>query len=273
MSPKRVTTIASAAVGAAVGVAASAAAVLAAQANQTKNRIGPRTTVPPYHDGRYGNQHGTSIRIAVLGDSAAAGLGAASPADTMGAIIATEVNAATNRPVLLINHAVVGAQTKDLDAQINRALTAPPHVAVIMVGANDITHLVPRKLSQRRLGKAVKRLKDEGIAVVMATCPDLGAIKPFPDPLRTVMRRASAALADDQVAISTKMGATAVPLGAILGPQFDAWPEVFFAEDQFHPSSEGYRAAAELLLPAVLFELQLAKPQLALPATATDEGP
>lgn len=272
MTPKKTTTIASAAIGAAVGVAASVAAVLAAQANQTKNRIGPRTTVPPYHDGRYGTQHGTSIRIAVLGDSAAAGLGAASPEDTMGAIIATGVNAATDRPVLLINHAVVGAQTKDLDAQINRALTAPPHVAVIMIGANDITHLVPRALSQRRLGKAIARLRDHGISVVIATCPDLGAIQPFPEPLRSVMRRASAALAEAQVATSTREGATAVPLGAILGPQFDAWPEVFFAEDQFHPSSQGYRAAAELLLPAVLNELRLIKPRLALPTTTPDEA-
>jgi len=264
---KNYKTIASAAAGAAIGAAAAAAALLGVQASQTKNRIGPRTTVPPYHDGRYGTGHGTSIRIAVLGDSAAAGLGAVDANDTMGAIIANGVNKATNRPVVLINHAVVGAQTKDLDAQINRALTAPPHVAVIMVGANDLTHLVPQPISERRLFHAIKRLKDHDVAVVMATCPDLGAIKPFPNPLRQVMRKSSKSLADRQVAASTKAGATAVPLGAILGPQFDAWPDVFFAEDQFHPSSEGYRAAAELLLPAVLFELGLIQERKSLPAT------
>lgn len=264
-------TIATASISAAVGAAASAAAVLAAQAVQTRNRIGPRTTVPPYHDGRYGAGAGTSLRIAILGDSAAAGLGAERPEDTMGAIIANAVHAASGRPVVLTNHAVVGAQTKDLDTQINRALSAPPHLAVIMVGANDLTHLVPSQVSGRRLAKAIRRLKDNGIAVVMATCPDLGAIHPFPNPLRSVMRSASRNLAQRQIQVSRENGATPVALGAILGPQFDAWPEVFFAEDQFHPSSNGYRAAAELLIPAVLHELHITPQRLALPATDSPE--
>ena len=62
----------------------------------------------------------------------------------MGAILATALSEVSGRTVTLSNHAVIGAQTVDLDPQIDRALWTRPHVAVIMIGANDVTHLVPR---------------------------------------------------------------------------------------------------------------------------------
>lgn len=180
-----------------LGFSAAAVGVLAAQAVAARRTIGPRRTVPPYHDGRYlprdGARGGTSIRIAVLGDSGAAGLGVDHAAETMGAVIAHGVADALRRPVVLTNHAVVGAQTKDLDAQIDRALTAYPQVAVIMVGANDVTHLVPVALSARRLEAAVARLRAAGAQVVMGTCPDLGTVRPISPPLRQLMRRYSRA--------------------------------------------------------------------------------
>lgn len=235
-----------------VAATAAATAVLAGQALQTKRRIGPRTTVPPYADGRYGSGEGTSIRLAVLGDSGAAGLGAEDPEQTMGVILARGLAELSGRSVVLSNHAVVGAQTKDLGPQIERALWTRPHVAVIMVGANDITHLVPRMVSARRLERAVRALRTEGVQVVMATCPDLGSVQPIPEPLKTMARRRSRALADAQREASLAAGGRPVALGARLGPEFAARPEVMFAADRFHPSPAGYSAAAQALLPEVL---------------------
>ena len=40
----------------------------------------------------------------------------------MGAILATALAEVSGRTVTLSNHAVIGAQTKDLDSQIDRAL-------------------------------------------------------------------------------------------------------------------------------------------------------
>ena len=230
----------------------AAAGVLTAEALEARRRIGRRTSAAPYADGRYGHGPGTSIRLAVLGDSGAAGLGADSPADTMGAILATALAEVSGRTVTLSNHAVIGAQTKDLDAQIDRALWTRPHVAVIMVGANDITHLVPRTLSARRLRAAIRRLRDSGSEVVMATCPDLGTVKPVPQPLRAIMRRRSRLLASAQADAAITEGGRAVLLGSRLGPEFDERPEVMFASDRFHPSTEGYSAAAQALLPDVI---------------------
>lgn len=240
-----------------VATAAGASAVaamglLTAQALQARKRIGPRTSSAPYADGRYGSGPGTSIRLAVLGDSAAAGLGAHRPADTMGAILATALSELSGRTVTLSNHAVIGAQTIDLDAQVDRALWTRPHVAVIMIGANDVTHLVPRSVSARRLRRVIARLRAAGTDVVMATCPDLGTVKPVPQPLRSVMRQASRRLAVAQANATRAEGGRPVLLGSRLGPEFDARPEVMFAEDRFHPSTEGYAAAAAVLLPEVI---------------------
>lgn len=254
---------------AAAAVTASAAAalgLLAAQALEARRRIGRRTTTAPYADGRYGKGPGTSIRLAILGDSGAAGLGADSPQDTMGAILADALAEVSGRTVTLSNHAVIGAQTKDLDAQVDRALWTRPHVAVIMIGANDVTHLVPRHLSQRRLRAVVRRLRASGTDVVMATCPDLGTIKPVPQPLRSIMRRRSRLLAQAQADATLAEGGRPVPIGSLLGPEFDARPDVMFADDQFHPSTEGYSAAALALLPEVIAAWRLGGEGEILPA-------
>ncbi|MBM3685637.1 MAG: SGNH/GDSL hydrolase family protein [Actinobacteria bacterium] len=258
---------------AATAIGASVVAVgglLTAQAFEARRRIGPRTTTAPYADGRYGSGTGTSIRLAVLGDSGAAGLGAERPDDTMGAILATALAEVSGRTVTLSNHAVIGAQTSDLDPQIDRAMWTRPHVAVIMVGANDVTHLVPRALSARRLRRAIRRLREEGIEVVMATCPDLGTVKPVPQPLRAVMRRSSRRLAAAQAEATLAEGGRPVSLGARLGPEFDERPDVMFAEDRFHPSTDGYTAAAQALLPEVIAAWRLGGEGEILPALADD---
>lgn len=244
--------------------------LLTAQAFEARRRIGPRTTTTPYADGRYGSGPGTSIRLAVLGDSGAAGLGAQRPDDTMGAILASALAEVSGRTVTLSNHAVIGAQTVDLDPQIERALWTRPHVAVIMVGANDVTHLVPRALSARRLRRAIRRLREAGIEVVMATCPDLGTVKPVPQPLRAVMRRSSRRLAQAQASATLAEGGRPVSLGSRLGPEFDDRPDVMFAEDRFHPSTDGYAAAAQALLPEVIAAWRLGGEGEILPALADD---
>ena len=250
-------TTAGVAASAALGIALAASGVLIAEALAARSRIGRRTTVPPYADGRYGRGRGPSIRIAMLGDSGAAGLGAEAAHETMAAVIASGVAEASHRGVVLQNHAVVGAVTGDLSAQIDRALWSAPHVVVIFVGANDITHLVPRGRSARDLHAAVRRLVDANTAVIVGTCPDLGTVRPIPQPLRSLMRRQSRALAHAQAEATMAAGGQAVALGDILGPEFDSSPDRMFASDRFHPSAQGYTAAGQALLPHVLAALSL----------------
>lgn len=250
--------------GVGTALAGTAIGIVVVQAALAKRAIGPRTTAPPYADGRYlppgeSTARGTSLRLAVLGDSGAAGLGADEPENTPGAVIARELAAAAGRPVLLTNTAVVGAQSKDLAAQVDRILAVRPNVAVIMVGANDLTHHVRPQHSVRLLGDAVERLRAAGCEVVVGTCPDLGTVKPLAVPLRQYARRMSRELAAAQRIATLEHGGRPVMLGEELGELFDSDPERFFSADRFHPSAAGYTACAQALLPEVLAALGIAR--------------
>jgi lysophospholipase L1-like esterase len=242
------------------GAIAASLGVLVAQARLARRAIGPQRGVPPYQDGRFGPVTGTSIRLALIGDSVAAGLGADVAADTVAGVLVRGVGEATRRPVLMTNHAVVGARSADLERQVTRCLSARPHVAVIIIGGNDVTHLVPRGVAATHLATAVGRLVDAGCAVVVGTCPDLGTIRPVGPPLRWVARHMSRSLAAAQRGAAVGAGARTVSLYDLLGPEFEANSETLFASDRFHPSGLGYRRIGSALLPSVLAALGVAAP-------------
>ncbi len=254
--PRRVAVAA----GATVAVAASAVGVLVAEGFHARRQAGVRNTAAPYSDGRYGPRGGTSYRLAILGDSSAAGLGADGRDSTVGALLATGLSNLTDRAVVLATMAVVGAQSRDLAPQVERALQIRPHVAVIMIGANDVTHLRGTRRPVAELCEQITRLREAGVEVVLATCPDLGSVRLFPQPLREVAGRMSDSMARAQAEGAREAGARVVPLAALLGQDFTSWPDVFFSRDRFHPSDDGYAAAAAAILPSVL--MALGEPEL-----------
>jgi lysophospholipase L1-like esterase len=134
-----------------------------------------------------------------------------------------------------------------------------PDVAVIVVGGNDITHRVPVSTSIAHLEEAIVRLRARGAVVVVGTCPDLGALRPVPQPLRALGSRLSRQLADAQAAAAARTGARSVSLGRAVGPFFVTEPDEMFSLDRFHPSALGYRRTAEALLPPLLAELAAAR--------------
>ncbi|RHW28070.1 SGNH/GDSL hydrolase family protein [Nocardioides immobilis] len=231
--------------------------VLVAEAKLARRTIGEvRDEPPPDATGWYGRgRPGPAIRVALLGDSGAAGYGVERVEETPGALIATGVARHADRRVYLRSFCVVGARSSDLAAQVDRALPIEPEVVIIMIGGNDVTHTVLPAQSIRHLSEAVRRLTAAGAKVVVGTCPDLGTIQPIAPPLRQVARVWSRRLAAAQTIATIKEGGRTVSLGSILGPEFAAAPALLFGPDQFHPSAEGYRACANVLLPSVLAAL------------------
>ncbi|MBN9213355.1 MAG: SGNH/GDSL hydrolase family protein [Microbacterium sp.] len=203
---------------------------------------------------------GRPLELVVLGDSIAAGLGAERRKDTLGARLAKGLARAQRRRVRLRTAAVVGAESSMLAAQIDGLPDDyRPDVAVIVVGGNDVTHRVSVSTSVGHLDEAVGRLQDLGAAVVVGTCPDLGSLRPVPQPLRALGARLSRQLADAQAEVVARRGARAVSLRRAVGPFFVTQPEEMFSLDRFHPSALGYRRTAEALLPAVRAALAEAK--------------
>ena len=240
--------------GGGVGLAgALAAGVLVGQARLAR-RVIPRAESPaPRCDGRYGTEYpGQPIRLIVLGDSTAAGYGVDRARDTPGALLANGLVERLHQPVLVRCVAVVGAVSPALPPQVELATEFEPDIAVILVGANDVTHRIRTQVAVRHLADAVRALRAAGAEVVVGTCPDLGAIRPIQPPLRWVARRWSRDLAAAQTIGAVEAGGSSVSLGDLIGPQFLADPARMFGADRFHPSADGYATATAALLPTVV---------------------
>lgn len=239
--------------GGSVGVLGGALwGVMKTEAALARRTIGNANGRPPSGDGVYGRElDGEPLRFAMFGDSAAAGYGVADGLDTPPALIGEGLSHMADRPVRVTCHAFVGAQTSDLDGQIDRALPYRPNIAAIVVGTNDITHSVRPADSIRHLDAAIRRLRGAGCEVVVGTCPDLGTVRPLRHPLRDFARLMSRRLAAMQAVAVVEAGGRAVALGSLLGRDFDSAPDVFFSDDRFHPSETGYVGMVTAMLPAI----------------------
>jgi hypothetical protein len=106
----------------------------------------------------------------------------------------------------------------------------------------------------------------------VGTCPDLGTIKPIAPPLKQVARTWSRRLAAAQTIAVVEAGGRTVSLASVLGPEFAAAPALLFGPDQFHPSADGYRQLAGVLMPSALAALGLGPEDEALPEARRGEG-
>jgi lysophospholipase L1-like esterase len=226
-------------------------ALLIGEAKLARRWVGPPTGSPPVGDGIWGFGAGAPLTLAVLGDSSAAGLGVTDPVETPGVLLAAGLAEVVGRPVRLVTAAVVGARSAHLPSQVEKVRAERPEIALIMIGANDVTARVRPSDAVRDLGLAVRRLRAEGIEVVVCTCPDLGTVEPIAQPLRYVARVWSRQLAAAQTIAVVEAGGRTVSLGDLLGPEFAARPRDLFSADRFHPSAEGYSAAMAVTLPSV----------------------
>ncbi|MEP9382611.1 SGNH/GDSL hydrolase family protein [Nocardioides sp. KR10-350] len=250
-------------VAGAVGVVGAAAGLgfvtlLKRQAEHARQVIGkPLGEVAPNADKIYKKSYaGRPIDLLIVGDSIAAGLGAETAKGTLGARLAKGIARRVEQPVRLRTIAVVGAETSMVPAQL---ATLPasyvPDVAVVIVGGNDVTHRIPISESVSDLVSVIESLRERGAAVVVGTCPDVGAVRPLPQPLRSLGRRVARQLAAAQAEASLAAGAHVVSLAEVVGPFFITNPDEMFSIDRFHPSAAGYKRTAKAMLPSVLAAL------------------
>ncbi len=192
------------------------------------------------------------LRLVLLGDATALGVGVDRVADTVGGQLAALLaEGAAGRRVELSSVAVAGSRSADLATQVARALVGPrPDVAVILVGTNDVTRLARVSDAAEYLGAAVRRLRDAGISVVVGTCPDFGGLRAFAPPLRQMLGWHARRLARTQAIAARSAGAEVVDLGTQTGAVFRADAGTL-CHDGFHPSADGYRVWAHALLPSV----------------------
>lgn len=248
-------------VGGALGLGATVGGrwMLRRQASVARRLIGkPLGETAHDADRVWKKRYGDPFDLLLVGDSIAAGLGAETPRDTLGARLARKLAKRAERAVRLRTVAVVGAESRDLAAQLATLPTSyRPDLAVIIVGGNDVTHRVPVPTAVAHLEDCILDLQERGAVVVVGTCPDLGALRPVPQPLRALGSMASRQLAAAQQQAALNLGARVVSLAAVVGPFFIAEPDEMFSLDRFHPSSAGYQRTAAAILPSLLAALDL----------------
>lgn len=248
---------AAATAGTATAAGAAAFYLFKAQGRIARRRIGkPLGEIALNADKTYKKKLGRPVTLLVLGDSIAAGLGAERPKDTLGARIARGLAKKSGRAVRLHTAAVVGSESSALRGQLDGLPDGYlPDLAVIVVGGNDVTHRISPTQAVPKVSEAIVELRAMGARVVIGTCPDLGTLRPVPQPLRSVLRVASRRMAAVQAQAARQAGVEYVLLGNLVGPLFRDHPEEMFSVDRFHPSGTGYRRTAKFLVPVLLKEL------------------
>lgn len=230
------------------------AAVLAAQAMAARTRTYAKPDMRLAMRSSIGATGRPPLRLVLLGDATALGVGVDRVADTVGGQLAALLaEGAAGRRVELSSVAVAGSRSTDLATQVARALVGVhPDVAVILVGTNDVTSFGGTGIGEAadHLGHACRRLRDAGVPVVVGTCPDFGAFRAFAPPLRQVLSWQGRRLAHHQALAAGSAGAVVVDLGHVTGAVFRADAGTL-CHDGLHPSADGYRVWAHALLPAV----------------------
>lgn len=200
------------------------------------------------------------LRLAVLGDSSAAGVGAATHEDALAGQLAITLAGLTGRAVSWRAIAESGATTSRVGAELSRGLTVPlerwrPEVVVIAVGVNDLLRwrsLAAWRADLTELFGQVRRYAPNAV-VVASGLPPVDQFPLLPALIRLVagyqVRRMDRVLAE-----------VAAQTGNHHAPLFGASNESWFAVDGFHPAPTGYRAWSRILALAVADRLDARSP-------------
>lgn len=179
------------------------------------------------------------IRLAVFGDSTAAGVGTLRHRDALAGLLAAAVAQQTGREVSWRAVARSGATSRTARDLVPRLVCGEwrPDVVVVLVGVNDLKNLRPLRDWDHDVGAllaAIDEMTGEARVVVSGMAP-VSRFPALPQPMRAVMALRARAMDHTLRRVG---GDGYVPVNAqMIGGGF-------FAEDGFHPSSQGYRAWA-----------------------------
>lgn len=258
MTPRRIVTVT-------VGVPVAAVALLATQAYLTARSERPDVD-PTYEVATTVGAGGEPLRLTVLGDSTAAGVGAPTLEGALPVLVAERVAATLGRRVHVIGHGVSGARTDDTRVeQVPLLEGTDPDVVVITVGSNDVTHLTPPWVLRRQTSELLAAARaasapagtgpSAGVPVVLAGIPLFEGATALPQPLRSVVVAYAGPLRNAQrEAALAADGVRLVEIARDASPRFRDVPDAMSA-DGYHPAPTGYGFWADAIAPEVVAAL------------------
>jgi len=215
--------------------------------------------LPPAAGPRAGLVEGTGapLRVLVVGESTAVGVGVDTIDEAMVGRFARILNTRTGRPVAWEAAGLSGATVSEGHAHLLPGIAARPRdLVVILFGANDTLARRPARAfaeDMRALLTDLRPLVGEA-PILISSVPPLGTFPALPQPLKAYLGAWSNWL-DSTMAQLNLPGTHYAPVNI----EMEA---VLFASDGFHPGPVGYHAWAEILA-AAAFKLELLLEQAA----------
>jgi lysophospholipase L1-like esterase len=192
--------------------------------------------------GTVGTTSGAPLRIAVVGESTAAGCGVDTHNDGFTGRLAHEINAGTQRPVHWQVVGQFGATARRIRYRLLPQLGEDLDVAVLLAGANDV--MGRRSPDQWRddLTAIIDDLMERADHVVVAGIPPLALLPSMPPTLGRYLSERAAALDDvtRQICARWVYATWVVTMTEVPPPDF-------FASDRFHLSAAGYQRWAQAI--------------------------
>ena len=183
--------------------------------------------------------HGAPLRLLILGDSAAAGVGAAQQENALAGALVRQLR--DQFRVQWCLHARTGNQTADTLYYLTELQDERFDVVVVSTGVNDVTGGVSLALWSAQLRELHQQLRERfGCRFVLFLgVPPMGRFKALPQPLRAFIGvRAGLFDLHLQKTVVTLPGASYLAMDG----EFD---ERALADDGFHPSEHTYQRWAE----------------------------
>lgn len=187
------------------------------------------------------------LTYVAIGASDAVGVGAANP-ETEGWVPRFGAKLGANTRV--VNLGVSGSTLgQALQEQLGPALDAQPDVVTVWLCVNDLNAGVPLVSYAADLDLLLSQLETTNARVLIGNVPDLAQLAAYrgtdPAPLQAEVARWNAAIAD----AAARHGDTLVDL-------YSHWQEAvqhpeYLSADGFHPSSDGYKALADVFVAAL----------------------
>ena len=185
------------------------------------------------------------LRLLVLGDSTAVGVGAGTQDEGLPGNLARELGARWHRGVEWTAIGESGATSRDLvERFLPTALETPFDFVFLTIGANDALAIRTRSAFARdvRAILSALRTRNPNATLMMSSLPAFSRFELLPQPLKSRLYAHSSSLEAAAREVVSAMD------DAFMSPKPPPYTEGFFATDLFHPSPSGYRDWAQFAI-------------------------
>jgi lysophospholipase L1-like esterase len=185
------------------------------------------------------------LRLLVLGDSTACGVGAATQDEALPGHLSRALQRHWSRGVEWRAMGRSGCTARDLlDDFIDDASADSYDLVFLTIGANDALKLRTRSAFVSDVSELLMRLRSASptAPIIMSSLPAFFRFELLPQPLKANLYRHSSALES-----GARAAVDAFPNASMSSPP-PPYTEGFFASDMFHPSAKGYRDWADLAI-------------------------